>query len=134
MFRTAWEAGTVVVPAPPVRWQGQEQSSPPDRSAQAFARIKMDHVQRTQGSLSNESGQRKWLNEGIIMIQCFGSVSTGRGLGIAESLAILAKNAFEGKTSPGGIWFRKCRTNEVGSEDGWFQVNAVAEFSYDEVR
>ena len=64
------------------------------------------------------------------MVQCFGPLANG-GLTLAEALAKVAREAFEGSVSPGGIWFRKCRVNEIGPDANWFQVNMVADFEYD---
>jgi hypothetical protein len=137
MFYDAWLAQAALAieatDAPPVFWQGVEEKVPPAQD-KPYARFAINHVLQNQSSLSNENGVRKWQAGGQILIQTFGPMSGGNGLQIAEALAIVAKNAYQGKSSPGGIWFRNCRANEVGPTDGWYQFNMIADFTYEELR
>ncbi|HEY6019460.1 MAG TPA: hypothetical protein VIY48_06050, partial [Candidatus Paceibacterota bacterium] len=110
----------------------REHSRPPDMS-KPYARATVLHATGKQATLAGPGGAR-WERRGVCIVQCFGPLKNGRGLTVAEGLATVAKNAYEGKASPEGIWFRNCRINEVGSADGLYQVNAIAEFYYDEVK
>jgi len=59
-------------------------------------------------------------------------VPRGRGFALADQLSKIAADAYEGQASPGGVWFRDVRVNEVPGQAGWYQVNVLVEFSYDE--
>lgn len=117
---------------PQIYWQGIQYPNQPDQGT-TYARATVRHTVGGQRSLG-QVGNRIFTHPGVIIIQCFGPVKSGNGLTIAEGLANIAKDAFEGRSSS-SIWFQNCRINEVGSAvDGWYQVNAVADFSYDEVK
>jgi hypothetical protein len=136
MFHTAWtaQAGVLVGGNPPkILWQGKEEITPPLTDL-GYARVTVLHNRSQQSSLAGEVGSIRWTRSGLVIIQCFGPINTGRGLDTSLALAKIAKDAFEGKSSPGGIWFRRCGINEIGPSNGWFQVNASAEFTYDEVK
>lgn len=126
-------ASGVFTPAAAIIWQGQETSTPRPADL-AYARATVMHTDGGQATLVDSVGAIRWRRRGFCIVQCFGPQSTGKGLTIAEGLATIAKNAFEGRSSPGGIWFRNCRINEVGISGAWFQVNAIAEFTYEEVK
>lgn len=137
LLRVAWGAGAAAVVGgayiPVMIWQGQEPSKAPDQG-KAYGRATVLHASGSQRSLADETGAKRWDRRGVVMVQCFGPLSGGKGLTIADGLANIALNAYEGKSSPGGAWFRNCRLNEVGASDGLFQINVVAEFQYDEVK
>jgi hypothetical protein len=59
----------------------------------------------------------------------------GDGQVLADSLATVARDAFEGEvTSPGRVIFRNVRAVDVGPDGHWTQTNVLAEFEYDEVK
>lgn len=133
LLKTEWDllASTVVGGSytPSILWQGIDETTDPPQG-QAYARASVIHSKGEQASL----GGSRWNRKGIIVVQCFGPTGGGNGLTIAEGLAKIAKDAYEGKTSSSGSWFRNCRINEIGVSQGWFQVNTIAEFDYDEVK
>lgn len=135
MLREEWasRAGAVVGgAAPEVLWQGMEKNTPPSLEV-AYARATVRHFTGGQGSLGTP-GNRRFNRTGAIFVQCFAPLGIRNPLTIAAGLGRIALDAFEGRSSPGGIWFRSCRLNEIGPTDGWYQVNAIAEFTYDEVK
>jgi hypothetical protein len=118
---------------PFIQWQGLDIQQIPPQGV-PFARATVHHIEGRQSTLGNSQGKNTYERIGILTFQVFGPLGSGKGLTIAESLANIALNAFEGTASPGGIWFGNCRVNEVGVTDGWFQINVVVEFTYDEVK
>lgn len=134
MFVDSWETDTPTIPdvldVPLIIWP-DENTSP--NVEDPYVRPVVLHLGGGQGSLGGNGG-RRFYRTGIFMAACYGPLGSGKGLTIAEKMANIALCAFEGKTSPGGIWFRNCRINEVGLTESWYQVNAVAEFLYDEVK
>lgn len=136
MLDAEWttKAGAVTGGAAPlIIWQGEEPETPPSREAGPYARATVRHFTGGQATLGSV-GSRRFNREGAIFVQCFAPLGIGNPLTIAERLGRIARDAFEGRSSPGGIWFRNPRLNEVGPADGWFQVNVVAPFTYDEVK
>lgn len=136
MFRAAWEANSPAVvgaSAPKVLWEGNEGESPPPKEF-AYARYKILHRDGRQSSLTGASGEAKWNRTGLVVIQTFAPLISNKGLPIALQLGSIAREAYEGKASPGGIWFRNATVREVGPTDGWFQVNTIVGFTYDEVK
>lgn len=135
MLLTAWNLNAMAVVGliPAIQWQGLDISPIPPQGV-PFGRATVHHIEGGQSTLGNSQGKNTYERVGILTFQVFGPLGSGKGLTIAEGLANIALNAFEGKASPGGIWFRNCRLNEVGVTDGWFQINVLAEFTYDEVK
>ncbi|ABP63582.1 BcepGomrgp11 [Burkholderia phage BcepGomr] len=118
---------------PNIAWEGRESARPPDGSA-PYVAIFIKHVDGQQASLTDPDMLRRWSRDGLITVQCFGMLSAGQGLEDATYQATIAMRAFEGKQSANGIWFRNARIKEIGSDRGWYQVNMIVEFEYDEVR
>jgi hypothetical protein len=67
-----------------------------------------------------------------VTVQVF--VPNGQGVTLADRLCKIAAEAFEGRHTPGGVWFRNVRMREVGPDGPWVQHNVVAEFTYDELK
>lgn len=134
MFEDVWKAQTpaLVGYVPEIRWQGIEYETVPDLT-KCYARSTIRHVPGGGHSLGGR-GNTRWNRYGIVLLQVFVPLSLFNHLTFARGLGMIARDAFEGRSSPGGIWFRKCRLSEIGPTDGWFQVDVVNEFTYDEVK
>jgi hypothetical protein len=136
LFRTAWNSragGVVGGSVPTVIWQGDEIAAPPTEKY-AYATISVLHAAGGQSSLSNAVGSNLWTNTGVVITQCFAPIGSGKSLLVASGLARIAVDTFRSSSTPGGVWFTKSHLAEVGPSRGWYQVNAVANFSYDDVR
>ena len=119
-------------PAFEVRWTGKEAKTPPSTTNSWF-RWTMQHSDSRQASLSCEHGKRRWRRNGLIMVQCFGLLDKG-GMTLAQRMAESARDAYQGSATPSGVWFRNATTQEVGPDSAWYNVNAIIQFTYDEVR
>lgn len=108
---------------------------PPDGTnpPPTWARVTVRHVTSGQAALSDQSGKRRYTRRGLVTIQLFVPFSEG-GLASADTIASSLQGAFLGVSTPNGVWFRNVRTNEVGVDGPWFQMNVLADFQYDEVR
>jgi hypothetical protein len=131
-FLEAWNAETAAVAGyvPEVVWDETGKPGPMPQ-ALCWARCVVRHGgggQRTFG----ERGSRRFSREGFVFVQVF--VPRSEGVTLADRLGKIATTAFEGNATPGGIWFRNVRANEVGSDAQWYQMNVVAEFTYDEIK
>lgn len=135
MFREEWAANSgdiVGGSAPEVIYHGVSVDTPPALTL-PYARASVKHFTGGQGSLG-EVGNRLFNRTGAVFVQVFVPTGIGNYLTIALRLGRIALAAFEGRSSPGGIWFRSCRLTEIGPSDGRYQVNVTAEFTYDEVK
>jgi len=122
----------VTYPTADVRWAGAEKRVSPNPLAPWF-RWMMQHTEGGQASLSCEHGERRWRREGLIIVQCFAPLDKG-GLTLAQRMAESVRDAYQGVGTPSGVWFRNATTQEIGTDLSWYNVNAVIQFNYEEVR
>lgn len=78
------------------------------------------------------AGGRLFSRAGVFVIQVMTPV--GDGFTQGDILATLARNAYEGVSTPNGVWFRKVTTKEVGVSGGFYQTNVTGTFQYTEQR
>ena len=122
LFRTAWLADPTAAVIPLFYWDVRHNSPKSD----PFARVTVRHTIGNNDGITN----RRFTREGIITVQIF--TMFGEGLSSSDVLSKVAADAFQGKSTPGGVWFRNVRLNEVGQDGEFFQVNVLADFTYDE--
>ncbi|AAT69471.1 gp77 [Alphaproteobacteria phage PhiJL001] len=120
LFQTAWDANSGGVKL--YYWDLTD--TPP--TADEWARVTVRHTGGNDAAL----GGRIFERTGFATVQIF--TIHGRGLSRADELAKVAVDAFQGQSTPGGIWFRNVRLVEVGQDGKWFQNNVVADFEYTE--
>jgi hypothetical protein len=132
LFYSAWNAG------PPsqgiaVVYDDTMGSTPKDgQPALPWARAVVKHLNGGQASLANFNGTSRYRRAGIFTVQVF--TPYGGGLSLSDTLVSVIVNAFEGKASTNGVWFRQVRINEVGQDGLWYQTNVLINFEYDEVK
>ena len=97
-----------------------------------WCRPSVRHATGEQASLSGGTGTKRWQRNGILTVQIFTPV--GDGLSRAYDLAKIVGDAYEGYASPGGVWFRNLRVNEIGDSGKYSQANVIVEFEYDEIK
>jgi hypothetical protein len=136
-FLTAWnaESGAIVGYVPEIRWQNVQRREIPDGS-KFWVRISKDTVYERQATLSTCEGipgQRKYTANGLVFVQLFCPKSNAQAFELGQQLAIIARNSFRGKTTPGNIWFRNVRINELQPDELFYRLNIIAEFEYDEL-
>lgn len=135
LFKEHWEAETPALNAgSPVRveWPGVDSGGtpPPD---QPYARIRVRHTTSRQVTFG-KVGERRFNRPGFVTVQIFAPIVGGSGLTFAENLATIARNAYEGRGTPSGIWFRRSAIQDIGEDGTFHQFNVVVEFEYDEMR
>lgn len=86
-----------------------------------------------QGHTLAPVGSRRFDRRGTVTVQVFTPVGK-RGLLQSDRLAKVAQDAFEANAPASGPWFRNVRPQDVGPDGAWYQVNVVAEFTFDEVK
>jgi hypothetical protein len=125
VFKAAWDETGYPVHYEDVRKQRSKNEDP-------WAVVTLQHASGFQSTLSGAEGARTFTRLGFITTQIF--TPSGKGLQEAYDLGKVVSDAFEGAATPGGVWFRNVRLNEVGRDGEFFQLNVVAEFRYDEVK
>jgi hypothetical protein len=136
-FKTGWDSNSAAVAGyiPEVEWQGVQLRETPD-IGKYWVRVSIQTVGENQSSLSvaeGINGQRRYTAFGFVIIQVFAPRSTKDSFQNGIKLAEIAKKIFRGKTTPGKIWFRNVRVNELSPENSFYRLNVVAEFEYDEL-
>lgn len=117
---------------PEIRYTGTVEGALPAASI-CWARLSLVHATGSQTSFG-AIGNRRFERRGILMFQLFTPVQSGQGLSSSESLATIARNAWEGLSSPNGVWFRNIRVQDIGIDGPWWNTNVLGSFLYDEVK
>lgn len=117
---------------PDVYYEGVGGSGALDLS-KSFFRWAAHHDASDQATLGDQSGNRVFGSQGMIVIQCACPLLNGQGFTGAERMAIIARNAYRGKQTPDCIWFTEAKIQEVGQDGGFYIFNTSAVFHYDEV-
>lgn len=126
LFKTVWDTT-----GHEVFWESVREQREGDETS--WASFVIRHGAGNQTSLGGQGG-RTFERTGLIMIAIY--VHTGKGLSESYTLAKLAADAYEGKASPNGVWFRNVRINEIGKERSatFHQINVLVDFEYTQVK
>ena len=121
-FNTGWAGAT------PIRWGADDPSEPANGiNWVRFGIRHNDGLQSTMGS----PGSNRFRHIGIITAQVFtpeGSYGVD-----ARALASDMLELYQGKEDS-GIYYYNVRADEVGNDGfGWYQINVVIEFRYDNI-
>lgn len=124
-----------------VKYDGVDKMDPPD-ATKDWTAAHIKHDDSGQGSLCGPiQGRTRWRRHGQIAVQCFAQLApTGAAPGdrIGKDKAMIyacaVRDAFQGRATDGGVWFRNCNAKEVGPDKSWYQANATITFEYDEVK
>ena len=129
-FLSQWQSGAsaAVGYEPEIAYDNVFLVEPTDRH---WARLSIQHTAGRQATFG-PVGERHFRRSGLVTLQIFLLADTG--LSDGDKLAEIAVAAFEGISTDDGVWFRNVRSNEVGFDGVWFQINVVAEFEYDKMR
>jgi hypothetical protein len=132
LFYSYWTAQTPVIHGSVINvlWDGLDAQTPPPVDT-PYARVTCRHTRSRQTTFA-EAGQRRFTRYGLISVQVFAPLLTGDGLSFSEKEAIIARDAFEGKSTAMGIWFRNARIVDIGPSGPFYQSNVLVEFEYDE--
>lgn len=114
-----------------VQWQGIDKLEPPAADVD-WMRVTVEHDSGNQASLAGADGARRWRRTGTVIVQNFAQLNKGSS-DRAEEMACAVRDAYQGRATESGVWFRNCGIREVGPDKFWYQTNAFATFEYDEV-
>jgi len=110
-------------------WDNTRKQKETDNSP--WASVVVRHASGQQDSLGGV-GNRMFLRLGIIMVMIH--VPTASGLSEPYALAKVVADAYEGVSSPNGVWFRNVRVNERGRDGSNFALDVVIDFEYTETK
>lgn len=135
-FRTVWNAGSAAIAGyvPEVRWPGVEKDDKPP-TEKYWVRVSQQTVAENQATVNADTvnGKRRFTGLGLIFIQIFAPMSKSDGYDKGRQLSVLAKSAFRGQDTPGGVIFRNARINELAPDGKAYRFNVVSEYEYDEI-
>jgi len=121
-FKDAWDALT------PISWPDIKFDRPDGESWVRFNCQENDGSQVSMGS----PGNNRFRQFGIVTIQVF--QPNGQGSKDARSKATTALGAFKGITTTNGVKFFDAYCRNVGNDgNGFYQINVVTSFYYDEI-
>lgn len=105
-----------------------------------WARWRCQHATGDQSSLATVNGKRRWNRGGNVIVQVFTPLNASE-LSAYDTAEIVVR-AYEGKTTPSGVWFRNVRVQEANKDisggiaanvSGWIQRNVIADFLYNQI-
>ena len=96
-----------------------------------WAQVVVRHAAGQQDTLGG-IGNRSFLRFGVVIVTI--NTPSGSGLSTAYALAKVVADAYEGVSSPNGVWFRNVRINELGRDGTFFQTNVLIDFEYTEIK
>jgi len=107
-----------------IREQRENDQSP-------WALVVVRHAAGQQDTLGGQ-GNRSFLRLGTMIVTI--NTPSGSGLSTAYALAKVVADAYEGASSPNGVWFRDVRINELGRDGTFYQTNVLVDFEYYETK
>lgn len=137
LFNAAWSAGApaIVGTVPQIRWQGTEGTSKPPVDG-FWCMVSAQTVFEEQSTLKTglaPSENRRYTATGLLVVQLFCPMSDAEAMDKGRRLAVVARNAFRGKETNNGVWFRNARINEIPPEENAYRFNIVVEYEYDDI-
>lgn len=127
MFKAAWDTTNLAA-----AYEDLADDDPLPKGDASWARFSVRHEESFQASMGAALNQRQFRRRGTITVQIF--TPSGKGLSERLTLAKVVSDAFEGRSSPGGVWFKNVKMNEIGRDGYFFQTNVLINFEYDEVK
>lgn len=110
-------------------WEGVRDQRETDQLP--WATVVVRHATGQQDTLGG-IGNRQFVRLGTMVVSIYTPSSSGLSEGY--NLAKVVADAYEGVSSPNGVWFRNVRVNELGREGTFFQTNVVVDFEYYETK
>lgn len=117
----------------PIEWPNTKFTKPD--ATDTWARWSITHGAGGQATLAGATGRSRFNKGGAVHIEVF--TPLGEGLKVAYDAAQIAVNAYEGKRTPSGVWFRNVRIDDNGQgrggDSGWWCSVVVAEYEYQNI-
>jgi hypothetical protein len=96
---------------------------------QSWIRVIIRHRAGEATSLPNPAGVKKFQADGLVFVELM--VPTGIGTDEADALAAKFETGFKQRSSLNQqVWYTDVISQEVGTSDGYFKTNVIAQFHY----
>ncbi len=130
LFLADWKAKTTAIVGyvPVIFWPGDKKE--PDIS-KYFCKVSQQTVNEEQTALKSKN--KRYENNGLLFVQIFCPSSDVAASSKGALLAVVARNAFRGKKTSGGVVFHNVRIQELPAKDNSERFNVVSEYEYDEL-
>lgn len=106
-------------------WSAPAPTSPPAAPA-TWARAVVRHLDSRQETIA-PVGIRRWQNTAQLVVQVF--QQAGSGTSAADTLAQIVIAQMMG-ADLGDLHVYRATPQEIGTRDGWYQINVVATYRY----
>ena len=132
MFAVAKDGLVANAPTAIRYWPDSEKNGPPSQDVE-WVRVSIRYRDQYQASLSNQNGRRRWRRDGVLNLQIFIPQAAG-GRARARLVACAMRDLFQATQTPGGVWFRNVKADDIGPDKSWHNWNVTIPFTYDEVK
>jgi hypothetical protein len=137
-FRTTWNGGAGALvggPAPEIVYEALEPDLKvhPRESDNPWVRIVVRHSDGNKVSLAGDQGTGLYIRLGMVWVQVFCPAAGGTNWTLGQQLAMLARDAFEGKRA-GAVVFTKVAILDRPRDGAWLTFDVKANFYWHEVR
>lgn len=102
-----------------------------DHGTEPFIRVWVRHTSGAQRTLAGGNG-RLFARNGFVRVEVYSPIT--KGLQESYQLAKVVADAYEGKSSDNGVWFRRVRITEMGKDGIFNRVDVIADFDYHETK
>lgn len=102
-----------------------------DSGTEPFIRVWVRHTSGAQRTLAGGEG-RLFGRSGFVRVEVYSRIT--KGLQESYQLAKVVADAYEGKSSDNGVWFRRVRITEMGKDGIFNRVDVIADFDYHETK
>lgn len=102
-----------------------------DEQTEPFIRIWVRHTFGGQRTLGGQ-GSRIFERRGFVRIEVYSRITNG--LQESYQLAKVASDAYEGRSSDNGVWFRRVRISEMGKDGIFNRTDVIVDFEYHEMK
>jgi hypothetical protein len=125
LLKAAWDAA-----APDAVLVYDDAKAPSPNDQRPWARATVRHT----GGGSGAIGNHRFTRTGTVYVNLF--CQPGDGLRLLDPLVKIVLDAYEGKYTASGVWFTKAQVKELGTlpSPGYYQINVLVNFSYDEIK
>lgn len=96
-----------------------------------FCKVWIRHANSNQRTLGGQ-GARLFERKGFVRIEVYSRITNG--LQESYQLAKVASDAYEGRSSDNGVWFRRVRISEMGKDGIFNRVDVIVDFEYHEMK
>ncbi len=135
LFQESWNENAIdaVGYVPAVRWQNIQYEDKPEVQypSKLWARLTVESADERQTTLRLNC--QRFTISGLVFVQIFAPPAIDMANEYLQKLAVVARNAFRGKSTDGGIWFRNFAIKPLPPENSWLRINVAGEFEFDEI-